>query len=299
MRVPLTVADNGTSQPGAPSVILVRTVDPHERPLGADRHSGRSTVVNAHAEQDVRVPTFCASWLAVTFVHWPVPAERIQPLLPPGLTVDQYDGSAWVSLTPFLMASMRPCMMPGTRGIHNMVSAFVARSRLRTSPDPSRTLETNLRTYVRGPDGRDGLWFLTLQIGNPVLALAFRWMVGAPYHAARLQLDQTADLVTYAGHRPDGLRYDMVVRPGRDTAATERDVWLTGRWRAYTRHAGQLLVTPVQHEPWPLQGARLQHLDHNVTDHVGIGTLNQPVVHFSAGVRQVRFGVPRLLRART
>ena len=35
-------------------------------------------------------------WRQVTFLHWPYPAETVQALLPDGLTVETFDGTAWV-----------------------------------------------------------------------------------------------------------------------------------------------------------------------------------------------------------
>jgi uncharacterized protein len=46
-------------------------------------------------------PVLKAGWLRQTFLHWPFRPADVQVLLPPGLLVDEYDGMAWVSLTPF------------------------------------------------------------------------------------------------------------------------------------------------------------------------------------------------------
>jgi uncharacterized protein len=70
-------------------------------------------MVSRTAEQHISIPLLRAAWETLTFVHWRVmdPAQ-VHPLLPEGLTVDGYDGVAWVGLTPFLMANMRPLGMP-------------------------------------------------------------------------------------------------------------------------------------------------------------------------------------------
>src|SRR4051794_41821956 len=78
-----------------------------------------------------------AGWLRQTFLHWPFRPADVQVLLPRGLLVDQYDGMAWVSFTPFLMAGVRPAVVP-------------IKPRVMTFP------ETNLRTYVRRPNGQIG-----------------------------------------------------------------------------------------------------------------------------------------------
>lgn len=240
-------------------------------------------------EQQIRLPLVGFSWLTMSFVHWPVPARQLEPLLPAGLEVDEYDGTGWVSFTPFMLANLRPMSV----GI--LPTAEPGMSRLRRLADISTTLETNLRTYVRGPDGRDGLWFLTLDIGSAAMAAALRMAVGAPYHLARLHLEHDGTLATYSGARIGGSQsYRLQASTGRATEPNDLDDWLTGRWRAYTQHLGRLLVTPVHHEPWPLQHARLETLEQNLTDAVGLGRLGDPaVVHFSSGVRDVRVGVPR------
>lgn len=241
-------------------------------------------MVSPSAEQHVAVPLLRASWETLTFVHWSVPPERVQALLPPGLTADVFEGSAWVSLAPFVMANMRPL------GVPDLAWAPLLRD-LTSSP------ETNLRTYVRGPDGRDGLWFLTLDIGSSALATAMRAAVGAPYHYARLTVGRERDTCIYTGSRVKATEaYRLEVHAGDSVADSDLQVWLTGRWRAYTTHLGRLLVTPVEHEPWPLREARVRVLEQNLTDRVGLPPLPEPATAtFTGGVRQVRIGRPRVV----
>ncbi|MFD8394338.1 YqjF family protein [Streptomyces sp. NPDC059680] len=195
-------------------------------------------MVSYGPEQRVYFPALHADWLTQTFVHWAYSPEQVQRLLPEGLTVDTHDQWAWVSLTPFVMARMRPPAVPAA------LPSFA---------------ETNLRTYVRERDGRDGLWFLTLEVSSRVM-LAAR-AIGAPYHLGHLTLSRGGDVATYAGARGrGGPSYRVVVRPGKPVRPSPRDVWLTSRWRAFTRGCGVLWQTPVEHEPWPLRAARLEEL---------------------------------------
>ncbi|WP_225834483.1 YqjF family protein [Streptomyces sp. NK08204] len=227
-------------------------------------------MVSYGPEQRVPVPALRAHWLTQTFVHWACPADQVQRLLPEGLTVDVCDGWAWVSLTPFVMADVRPPGFPAA---------------LPSFP------ETNLRTYVRGRDGRDGLWFLSIEVGSPVM-LAAR-TIGAPYHLGRLELSHGSDVLAYTGSRGrGGPSYRVAVRVGEPVPPTRRDVWLTSRWRAFTRSFGMLWETPVEHEPWPLRAARLDGLEETLTRAAGLPPLTQePLVHFSDGVHKVRLGI--------
>lgn len=245
------------------------------------------------AEQKISLPLLLASWDVMTFVHWPVEPERVQVLLPDGVEVDQYDGAAWIGLLPFVMANMRPL------GLGNFIIATTPRleravSRLSSTP------EMNLRTYVRGPDGRDGLWFLTMDIGSRLLAGGLRAAVGAPYHKARLRVEHDGPTVKYTGSRiGSSTGYSMQIRPGKRITPSDLEIWLTGRWRAYTRQYGRLVVTPVEHEPWSLREASVDYIDQNVTDSVGLSGLTEPpLVHFSDGVHRVRLGTPEFLPRR-
>lgn len=232
-------------------------------------------MVAYEAEHRVRLPAVRAGWLTQTFVHWAYPPEAVGALLPEGLTVDEYDGAAWVGLTPFVMADLRP---------HGVPAAL---------PGLPTFAETNLRTYVRHRDGRDGLWFLSIEVASPLM-LAAR-VIGAPYHPGTLSVSDEGDTVAYAGSRgTGGPSYRLVVRPGDPIEPTERDVWLTSRWRAYTRSLGLLWETPVEHEPWPLAGAAADVVEETLTTAAGLSPPEgEPLVHFSQGVRDVRLGPTR------
>ena len=51
-------------------------------------------------------------WRSLLFLHWALPPEVVAPLLPPGLTLDTFEGRAWVGLVPFLMDRVRAPAVP-------------------------------------------------------------------------------------------------------------------------------------------------------------------------------------------
>jgi uncharacterized protein YqjF (DUF2071 family) len=148
---------------------------------------------------------------------------------------------------------------------------------------------------VRRADGRDGIWFLSIEVACPLM-LAAR-AVGAPYTLGTLRVTTDGGTVSYTGSRGAGrVSYRLDVRPGDLVQPTERDVWLTSRWRAYTRRLGLLWETPVEHEPWPLAGAAVDVLEETLTAAAGLpAPLDGPVVHYSPGVEHVRLGPSRPL----
>ena len=87
-------------------------------------------------------------WNDLLFAHWPVPAASIAPLVPEGLLVDTFQGSAWLGAMPFWMdrIKVRGCPpIPGARSCPHLC----------------------LRTYVRDPQtGMPGVCFLSVETSN-------------------------------------------------------------------------------------------------------------------------------------
>lgn len=227
-------------------------------------------------EDPVRWPASRHRWCEMTFLHWRYDPRVIRPFLAKGLEVDTWEGAAWVSLTPFALRRFRIGPLPAVEPL----SSFP---------------ETNLRTYVRTGDGRDGLWFLTLEADSLATVVAASTIYGVPYRWAAMTVE-TGDTVRYRSRRRAGrpAGHDIAVRPGRARAApSPLDDWLTGRWRAYTTVAGRLAVASVEHEPWPLHDVEVTHLRQSLTGAVGLPTpAGEPLAHWSPGVR-VRLGPPR------
>ena len=219
---------------------------------------------------------FHQQWRDVCFVHWPVPAERVDELLPDGLRADIYEGSAWVTITPFAVCREHPAGLPPL-------------------PVASNYGEVNLRTYVVGPKDRDGIWFFSLDVSNPLSALAARAALRVPYHLSHVAVTRDGGTVSYRGHRraTRATMFDIEVTPAEPMARpTARDTWLTGRWRAWTAIAGRLLYVPVTHEPWPLHSARVERCTQTLTDAARVpGPTTECLVHYAPGV-DARFGQP-------
>jgi uncharacterized protein YqjF (DUF2071 family) len=230
-------------------------------------------------EERVSRPMACQRWQSLTFLHWPYDPADVQRLVPDGLVVDTFDGAAWVGLTPFLLADLRPPLLPAI-------------------PGWSTFPETNVRTYVRDERGVDGLWFLSLDVGRLAMAVGGRAAVWIPYHWAEMSVVEgttvsyTSRRRTPGGHRPG---HRITVRPGHALPDRRPELvdFLTGRWRAFSRIAGRLVTTPVEHQPWPLTEADVEALEEDLLAAAGLAPPpGEPLAHFSPGV-DVRLGLPR------
>ncbi len=212
-------------------------------------------------------------WAHLTFLHWRFPADALRPWVPPGLELQRLDGSAWVGMTPFVLADLRAPGLPPV-------------------PGWSTFAETNLRTYVT--DGkRDGVLFLRVHCARRLVADGFRAGLGLPYVHVPGRVRRESGTTTFEA---PGTRVVTVVGD-----AVEPDPLvgsLTGRWSAFSHHLGVLWRIPVDHQPWPLHQARTTRLTTDLFHRAGLpDPVGPPLVHWSPGV-DVRIGAPRLRRAR-
>ena len=235
-------------------------------------------MAGANPEERVAWPLIFQRWRVFTFLHWAYDPAEVQRLLPTELTVHTHDGLAWVGLTPFLLQDLHPSGFPAIPG-------------LSTFP------ETNLRTYVVDRSGLDGLWFLSLDAAGLATVLGARSCLGVPYHWADMTV-QRGSRITYRSRRrwPPPAGHHIVVEPGPPLAAEElgeRDHFLTGRWRAFSKIAGRLIHVPVEHQPWPLWKVRIHQLDESLLAAAGLPPPErEPIAHYSPGVDPC-FGLPR------
>jgi uncharacterized protein len=226
----------------------------------------------------VRLPVNIHHWDDIAFLHWPVEPDIIGRRLPAELTPVTWDGAAWVGVTPFFI-TVRPPGIPFT-------------------PPRWAFPETNVRTYVRDTDGREGLWFLHMEVTALWFVVTMR-AVGLPYVRRRMSVridgnrnvyESTPRSSSEGGHR-------IVVRPGQPLhppSGGPFERFLTARWGAYHRQRPLLLYTPVDHPPWPLRHGEAETWEvDGLFRAAGLRAPDAPpVCHVSPGV-VVRVGPPQ------
>jgi hypothetical protein len=208
------------------------------------------------------------SWCDLAFLHWPVPAELLRPLIPRALEIQEYDGTAWLGVVPFRMEGVMRRPLPDMP----WVSAFP---------------ELNVRTYVTH-DGKPGVWFFSLDATNALAVFAARRWFHLPYHRAEIalkpgpggrvdyRLKRLAAGVTFEGsYAPTGEPW--TAKPGTI------EHFLTERYCLYAKRPdGKLLRVEVHHAPWPLQHAELELHSSTMTQPWKIELVQAPtLVHFA------------------
>jgi uncharacterized protein YqjF (DUF2071 family) len=224
-------------------------------------------------------------WSHLLFVHWRIPAEQIRPLIPPELTIDTWDGDAWVGLVPFDMSGVRPWWSPSVPG----VSSF---------------LETNVRTYVHYRGRDPGVCFFSLEASSSLAVRIARWRWHLPYFRAVMTLDRRDDAIEYHSRRlwpePAGAGCAVSAKigpllgyaePGRPRVAGQAvpgtfEHFLVERYILYATNARrQLYSGRVYHTPYPVREARLLDLTDTLLPAAGIQPAGPPEhTAFSDGV---------------
>jgi uncharacterized protein YqjF (DUF2071 family) len=202
------------------------------------------------------------TWRRLTFLHWPYEPALVRPLLPPGLELDTFANSAWVGLVPF--------------EIHN----------LKNIP---HFPETNVRTYVIGPDGSRAVWFFSLDADRLLAVIGARALYRLPYYWARMDMTSHQSAIRYRSRRrwPHSslATTDILVQPGERYQASElkeHDHFLTARYRLYTVSRGRLAFAQIEHPPWPLARATVLDWRQTLTQAAGLPPPEgQPLVHYS------------------
>ncbi len=223
-------------------------------------------------------------WEELTMLHWRYPAAEVQALLPEGLTVETFDGSAWVGLVPFQMRVDVPFVPEIPRILHFP--------------------ETNVRTYVHGRSGEPGVYFFSLEASALVSVVTARVTYQVPYFWAKMSIDRSGDPGPGQRFRYESSRYwpkprgarslveVTVGQPFEEDEASDLDRFLTARWALYGDLGPWITYATMFHEPWPLHHATVTTWDDQLVAAAGLSQpTDEPLVHYSPAVN-VRCGWP-------
>jgi uncharacterized protein len=210
------------------------------------------------------------SWRDLLFMHWPIGVEDLRPLVPPGLGIDTFEGSAWLGVVPFDMTDVRPHFLPAVPGL-------------------SHFPEINLRTYVTAED-KPGIWFFSLDAHSRVAVRLARATFHLPYFDAEMSCRVSGDEVFYRSLRTHKgappaefvARYGPVGEPFESERGSIED-FLTERYCLYSADGrGNVRRGEVHHHLWPLQPAEAEIGTLEMTQQIGLKLPETaPILHFS------------------
>lgn len=241
-------------------------------------------------------------WGKLLFMHWGIDEAELRPLIPPQLSIDTFDGSAWIGVVPFTMWGIRASFLPAIPG----TSAFH---------------ELNVRTYVHYR-GVPGVWFFSLDATNSLAIWGARTFYHLPYFKSEMSLAQLGNQIDYASRRTDDLTYAKFfsgdaggfghLLPRADCQAGLRASWtigeplpaaqpetleffLTERYCLYSYRPGRVYRCRIFHEAWPLQTAQLNSVDSTMIESLGLATpAAEPVLHYAEEIAVDIWGLKKV-----
>jgi hypothetical protein len=206
------------------------------------------------------------SWHDLAFFHWPVPKERLLPLVPTSFGLDLFDGNAYVGVVPFVMSNI---------GLRRPASL-----KYRYLP------ELNVRTYV-SVGGRPGVYFFSLDASQPLFVAGGRAGFSLPYYWARFRIDHASGPTDYSCRRVRGAaRFHARYRPKDEPFEAKPgtlEYFLTERYCLYCiDHFGRPQRVEIHHGPWPLQHAAVELVENSMTTPLGLEAGQEPpLAHFA------------------
>ncbi len=214
-------------------------------------------------------PVMYQSWQELLFLHWEADAAFVQATLPSGLTVDTFDGRAWVGVVPFFMRKIQPCWSPSIPGISNFQ-------------------ELNCRTYVVDRQGTPGVWFYSLDTDSRLAVWWARRFFHLPYHHARMsyEWDRQSGRVEFCSRRrgtkpslASRFIYEPQAEPSTSVPGT-LEFFLVERYVLFADGGdGRLMQGIVHHPPYEASPVAVEVFDDSLLELNGFPRTGAPPAH--------------------
>jgi uncharacterized protein YqjF (DUF2071 family) len=217
-------------------------------------------------------PLMHQNWGKLLFMHWAIDAEVLRPLIPSQLSIDTFDGKAWIGIVPFTMWRIRASFLPAIPG----ASAFH---------------EMNSRTYVHF-NGVPGVWFFSLDAAHRLAVWGARTFYHLPYYNAEMSLEQEGATINYSSKRIDKRGAPAEFRakwnigaPLPQSTPDSLEFFLTGRYCLYSSHRARLFRSRIFHPSWPLRKASLDSYRSTMIQALGIPEpVGEPLLHYAESI---------------
>lgn len=219
-------------------------------------------------------------WHNLLFMHWRVDTGLLRRAIPSALPLDTFDGGAWLAVVPFEMRDVRPRFLPAV-------------------PRLSFFPELNVRTYVT-LDERPGVYFFSLDAGNPLAVEIARVSFRLPYFNATMECAANNGEIEYASTRTDArgapAYFRARYRPTSAPFVAEKnslEYFLTARYCLYTTDArGDVLRAEIHHPPWELQRAECEIETNTMAEQIELELNDAPHLLFAKKIEMVAW-LPR------
>lgn len=224
--------------------------------------------------------------------HFAIEPATLRKLVPEELTLELYDGIAWLTVSPFSVSHVRPSGVPPLPGL-----SFFS--------------QINVRTYVT-MRGKPGLYFFSVDATNLSAVWFARVFFRMQYWHSSIQVSGAtiqsrkgaATEIHFRAKRLHGpaaqqgpARLDVVYAPqgeAEKARAGSLDKFLTERYCVYSWHRQKFYCTEIHHQPWPLQRVQVDFRANSIAEPLGLSLPLQPeLCHFSRSIKMLAWAPER------
>ncbi len=213
------------------------------------------------------------TWRDFLCLSWPIPAEDIQRLVPEQLTIDRFDGKAYISIVAFRAADSRPAFAPKMLG--------------------AGWNEVNVRTYVHRDGKEPGVYMLAIDTDSFVASLGMRMGAGAAARTSTIEHHHEDGQLIWRCERPGGAFFDVLCQLGGRSGAAEPgtlDHFLLERYFMHQERPGTLWTMRIHHPPIDAERARVLELEDRLVGALGLPEREgHPIVHYAREVKTELF----------
>lgn len=227
--------------------------------------------LNARKHPTHDQPLMHQDWRDLLFLHWKYDPEYIQQTLPPGLYVDTYKGSAYVTIQTIFIENLSVIGMPNLPGFSDFI-------------------EVNLFTYVYDKNGIPGIWFYSLFLNSLMGVSAGRQAFLLPYYYADFEATKGKNGIHLVGKGEDESKtyMDFYYKPETPIEATPKSLpfFLSERYVIFAYGYNEIKLCRIHHKPFSLCEAVVYDWNTQIFDTSSIKTPKNPphYVHYSSGV---------------
>ncbi|MBM7694645.1 uncharacterized protein YqjF (DUF2071 family) [Peribacillus deserti] len=182
-------------------------------------------------------------WNDLLFLHWPVPVEILREKVPKRLDLDLFEGTAWITITPFKVTGMRFHGLPPI-------------------PFMNAYLELNVRTYVRF-NGIPGIYFFSLDANHLPSVLGAKTFFALPYKLARMSYKKKNGVITFTANRTPAGEKEEIFKASYEPEGElfsavpgTLDYWLMERYCLFTYRGSQFYRGDIHHDQWKMTLAK-------------------------------------------
>lgn len=203
------------------------------------------------------------SWIHTLFLHWPITPEALKPLVPGELTIDTFNGSAWISIIAFHAEDSKLRLSPKW-----------------TSLDPVTQL--NVRTYVTYPGSQEkGVYFFSLHLKHVTAALGAKSLFKLPFHYAQTEMLETEKQSIQVSAEDAGNKlFTAAYTPDLQQQSTsDLGMYLAERYCIWNVNEKQVIKIPIKHKRWELYDVDV-HIEHNQLLPFSVGSV-APIAFYS------------------